>query len=218
MDLNNNNMMNKIFCLILISLLSFTKYKEPNFSLKILSSKIKDGKNIIVELKNNTKYNYCFVMDTLFPYIEYPHYYYLDAFYNPKIVLYDNSNNKVFELIKDESIPEFSVNDSVISVNKNNSDEIIKTNRENFNFIMVKSHSAIQLKIPFKIITRLNHGSFSYYKLEKGEDYYGKIDYLIKQKFIDKRISVKSRDSIHKIGYKFFTGKLVSNKVPLILK
>lgn len=202
----------------MISILSFTRYKEPNFSLKILSSNIKDGKSIIVELKNNTKYNYCFVIDTLFPYKEYPSYYYLDAFYNPKVVLYNNYNTKVFELIKDESLPQFSINNSAISEKKSNSDEFINANDENFKFIMVKSYSAIQFKIPFKVSTILNNGSLSYYKLEKGVNYYGKIDYLIKQKFIDKRISAKSRDSIHKIGYKFFTGNLVSNKAPLIVK
>jgi hypothetical protein len=212
-------MINKTLCiLLLISILGFTNYKKPNFALKILSSEIKNGKLVYFELTNNTNYNYCFVMDTLFLNREYPQYYYLDAFYNPKVVLFENNGTKVSELIKDESIPELSINDSTMLGNVDKNIKNKKINRENINLIIVKSHSKIKLKIPFELVTRLDNESISYYRLESGVNYYGKIDYLIEQKFIDKRISIKKKDSVQRIGCRFFTGRLISNKVPLILK
>ena len=157
-------------------------------------------------------------MDTLFLNKEYPQFYYLNAFYNPKIVLFENNGTRVSEFIKDESIPELSINNSTIIdiVDKNSKNK--RTNSENLNLVIIKSHKKIKLKIPFELVTRLNNESVSYYKLKKGVNYHGKIDYLIEQKFIDKRISIKKKDSVQRIGCRFFTGRLISNKVPLILK
>ena len=200
-----------------ITLISFTNYKKPNFNLKILNSEIKNGKFIYFEITNNTNYNYCFVMDTLFLNREYPQYYYLDAFYNPKVVLFENNGAKVSELIKDESMPELSINDSTMLGNVNKNIKIKKIYPDNINLIIVKSHSKIILKINFELVTHLDNESMSYYKLERGVNYYGKIDYLIEQKFIDKRISIKKKDSLQRTGCRFFTGRLFSNKVPLIL-
>lgn len=212
-------MINKILLiLLLITILSFTNYTKPNFTLKILSSEIKNGNFIFFEISNNTNYDYCFVMDTLFLNKEYPQFYYLNAFYNPKIVLFENNGTRVSEFIKDESIPELSINNSTIIdiVDKNSKNK--RTNSENLNLVIIKSHKKIKLKIPFELVTRLNNESVSYYKLKKGVNYHGKIDYLIEQKFIDKRISIKKKDSVQRIGCRFFTGRLISNKVPLILK
>ncbi len=212
-------MINKILLiLLLITILSFTNYTKPNFTLIILSSEIKNGNFIFFEISNNTNYDYCFVMDTLFLNKEYPQFYYLNAFYNPKIVLFENNGTRVSEFIKDESIPELSINNSTIIdiVDKNSKNK--RTNSENLNLVIIKSHKKIKLKIPFELVTRLNNESVSYYKLKKGVNYHGKIDYLIEQKFIDKRISIKKKDSVQRIGCRFFTGRLISNKVPLILK
>jgi hypothetical protein len=71
--------------------------------------------------------------------------------------------------------------------------------------------------MPFNLVKDIDEETTIYYKLNDNEKYKCEIEYSIKKDFISKRFSNRVIDSVKKKGYKFFTGKLVSNKVPLIL-
>ncbi|MCG9791983.1 hypothetical protein [Flavobacterium algicola] len=206
---------------------------DSDTELHILNSNISSGSCVLIEFKNNSRYNYCFVVDTN---------YYSRDFYpnrinfrNPKIFLYDISGNMTGMNV--EIKDHISINDSIIrDHNKINSlsrkgDTLLVNefklysdlNKNGFvNTLMiytVKPKQSLKLKVPFNLVTKyIKDGVHEYYEVDSSKKYKARIEYMIKREYIEKYIPKEKINSLEKKGCKFFTGKLVSNKVPLILK
>ncbi len=77
----------------------------------------------------------------------------------------------------------------------------------------VESGKSLQLRIPFNLVIKyLKDNTHQYYELNRSKKHKAQVEYLIKRDYIEKYIPKGKKD------YKFFTGKIISNKVPLILK
>jgi hypothetical protein len=207
--------MNNIFKLLRI-VIFFTLSNcvaQSNLELKIIDSKIENDKWLNVELINNSKFDYCFVMDTIRFWRDEP-FAQSDFFLNPDVVLYDiKSKRKVTEMI---SVSTSQFDDKEI---KHDNNFVLYVKPQ---LITLKKHHVLKLKIPFSLIKKSilfkDENLCSYYKINKNNQYDGRIEYMITSNFIKKYFDKNVLDSLSIKGYNMFTGKLVSNKVPLILK
>lgn len=200
-----------IFGLLIFSF-GYSQNVKKDFELVILDSYLKDYRLVNVELKNNTKYNYCFVMDTTYERSE-PDF--NETIHNPKVILYNLKNRKV-DILSIKVRPDDPPIDSLFDFTKI---EEFKPWTSPVKVIYVKAKKSIHLKIPFNLIIKYkNLESPGIYQINRKKKYLGRIEYMIKHEYIDKYIPKEKLDSLNHKGYKFFTGKIVSNKVPLILK
>lgn len=223
----------KILLYNLIALFFLINGRNSDLELKMLNSKLHNGDSVLIEFKNNSKYNYCFIIDTNF--YSRDVYYNRGKFQNPRVILYDNANNMigVNVEIKDSGFYNDSINLNNKKTNflSKKSDTLIvdelkmysDLHKKGFvntlNVYKIKSGKSLRLKIPFNLVVKyLKDNVHEYYEIDKSKKYKGRIEYLIKREYIEKYISKDKIDSLEKKGYKFFTGKLVSNKVPLTLK
>jgi len=206
-----NNIFNFLTPLIFFTLSNCVA--QSNVELKIIDSKIENDNWATVELINNSKFDYCFVMDTIRFWRDEP-FAQSDFFLNPDVVLYDmKSKRKVTEMI---SVSTSQFDDKSIS-HDNNCVLSVKPQ-----LIKLKKHNKLKLKIPFNLIKKSilfkDENLYSYYKINKNNQYNGRIEYMVTNNFIKKYFKKNVLDSLSVKGYKLFTGKLLSNKVPLILK
>ncbi len=205
---------------------------QNQLKLEILNSYIKDGEFVDIELKNNTKDSYCFIVDTLF--YSKDRFTYDGNFHNPIVFLWDN-HGKEIPIIKEVKNHGYT-NDSIHLLNKEGTNFLSKKSDtlivdefkmyynvykngfvSTLNIYKIEPGKSLQLKIPFNLVVKyLKDNVHEYYKINKTKKYKGRIEYLIQRKYIEKYISKKTIDSLENKGYKFFTGKLCSNKVPLI--
>jgi hypothetical protein len=220
--------------LMLVLIFQYTlNLKAQNINLRILNSKLKDGETIDVEIKNNSRYNYCFVIDTLF-YIQ-NRLSYDGNFDNFSIYLYDDNAKTKIASSKEVNYHR-SFKDSAFYYRKKNvfekaNDTLVIDERifyknlykhgfiNGLNIVEIKSGNSFYLKIPFNlVIYYLSQGVYQYYATNRTKSYKIAIEYMIKQEYIYKYISRKKIDSLNMKGYKLFTGTLKSNKVPLVIK
>jgi hypothetical protein len=203
------------FLALLIIFFSFTEHNKPDIRLSILNTNIRDDEKITFQIENNSKNNYCFLMDTVFPIRSTDYFKDVYALINPKLTIYDSQNKTNSIWLKDVSYDENSQN----STNLNNYSHNQKHVKEpKLSLIFVKVNSSVKMKMPFHLVVRETEEMIVYYKLNDSEKYKCQIEYSIEKEVITKRISSRVMDSIKKKDYTFFTGKIVSNKVPLIFK
>ncbi len=207
---------------------------QNKLKLEILNSNIKDGEFVDIKLKNNTKDKYCFILDTLF--YSRDRFSYEQNFHNPIVFLWDNQGKEIplVTEVKDHG----HTNDSIHLLNKKGgnflskkSDTLIVNEYKMYynvfkngfvntlNIYKIEPGKSLQLKIPFNLVVKyLKDNTHEYYELDKTKKNKGGIEYLIQREYIDKNLSKETIYLLEKKGYKFFTGNLSSNKVPLILK
>jgi hypothetical protein len=183
-------------------------FAQSDIELRIIDSKLENGKWVNFELKNNSKFDYCFVMDTIHfwrdePFAE------GDVFLNPDVVLYDRkSKRKVTEMI--------SVSTS--ELNDNDRQSVLHVRPQ---LITLKKHDTLKLRIPFSLIKKsiLYEGDnlHSYYRINKKKKYNGRIEYMINETFIKKYFEQKVLDSLSDKGWKMFIGKLKSNMTQAVV-
>ena len=199
-----------VFVLLIFSF-GYSQNVKKDFELIISDSYLKDSKLVDVELKNNTKYNYCFVIDTTYERSE-PDF--NQTIQNPIVILYD-SNMKEVDILLIKIEPDDLPIDSSFAFTKIKE---FKPWVSPVKVICIKAKKSIYLKIPFDLVIKYkNLESSGIYQINRKKKYFGRIEYMIKQEYIDKYIPQQMIDSLKNKGYKFFTGKLVSNKVPLVL-
>ncbi|MFV8333287.1 hypothetical protein [Flavobacterium sp. GSP14] len=200
--------------IFILSIFSFgyAQNVKKDFELVILDSYLKDSRLVNVELKNNTKFNYCFVIDTTYEKSE-PDF--NPTICNPKVILYNLKNREV-EVLSIKMGTDDPPIDSLLDFTK------IKEFKPWVSLakvICIKAKKSIYLKIPFDLVIKYkNLESPGIYQINRKKKYFGRIEYMIKREYIEKYIPKEKIDSLERKGYKFFTGKIVSTKVPLILK
>jgi hypothetical protein len=184
---------------------------HSNFELQILDKHLIDGKCVNVILKNNSKSNYCFVMDTVYYERDRPGF--ETTIRNTKVILLDSKNFEV-PLLRDVYLHDIDSN----SILKN---KIYLTKQawvNPFKILIVKAGKSIKLRVPFDLIIKykfLNEPAV--FQIDKSKKYLGRIEYMIQKTYIEKYISKQKIDSLNKKGYKFFIGSLKSNRVPLVI-
>lgn len=216
-----------IFCQIILN------DKNQKINIKILNSELEDGQDVNIEINNNSKFNYCFVIDTSF-YIQ-NRLSYDGNFDNFSISLCEDSTGKKISSSKEVN-NHGSFNDSIFNqrekslIKKKNDTLLIdehiyyrnlyKTGFVNTLYVYkIESGKSLKLKIPFNLVIKyMNQGVHQYYEIDRSKKYKAQIEYLIKREYIEKYILKSKIDSLEKNGYKFFTGKIISNKIPLVLK
>lgn len=211
----DNIYMKTIFISLLIIFFSFAEYNKSDIRLRIINANIRDNEKITFQIENNSKIDYCFIIDTVFPIRSTDYYHDLNALINPKLTIYDSQNKINSIWVKDVSHDENSQNNANLD-NYGHNQKYAKEDK--LSLIFVKANSSVKLNMPFHLVVRENKETIIYYKLNDNEKYKCEIEYSIKKDFINKRFSKSVIDSVKKKGYKLFTGKLVSNKIPLILK
>lgn len=197
---------------LLIILFSFPEFNKSVVTLRIINTKIRDNEKITFQIKNNSKINYCFVLDTVSPIRSHDYYHNLSVFVNPKLIIYDSQNKVNSIWIKDVTFDQDALTKTNLNIYGDNQ---MSVKEDKFALIFVKANTSMVLNMPLNLIVRENDETIIYYKLNDNEKYKCKIEYSIKQEFIKNRISNSVMDSIKKKGYRFFTGKLASNKVSL---
>ena len=221
-----------LYVLFVFNVISL-KAQKSNLEFKLLNPTIKDGEFVHIVFKNSTKYNYCFIIDTLF--YGKDQFSYDRNFHNPVVFLYDNKGSEIPIImeIKDSGFHNYSINlnskngnfltkksDTLLVDESKMYAKLFKNGFVNtLTIYKVESGKSLQLKIPFNLVIKyLKDNTHKYYEIDKSKKYKGRIEYLIKREYIEKYIPKGKIDSLEKKGYKFFTGKIVSNKAPLILK
>nr|WP_315201014.1 hypothetical protein [uncultured Flavobacterium sp.] len=211
------------------------KAQKHNLEFKILNTNIHDGEFVNIVFKNNTKYNYCFVIDTLF--YSKDQFSYDGNFHNPIVFLCDNRGKNVPMIleIKDHGFHNDSINLKLNSkkgnfLSKKSDTLLVDENKMYSNLFKngfvntltifeIESGKSLQLKIPFNLVIKyLKNNIHKYYEIDRLKQYKGQMVYLINREYIEKYISKEKINALEKKGFKFFTGSLASNKVPLILK
>ena len=185
-------------------------FAQQNIELRIIDSKIENGKWVNYELKNNSKFDYFFVMDTVRFWRDEP-FFEQDIFLNPDVILYEcKSNRKVIEMI--------SVSTAELSNNK--IDNIQSVLHMKPQLITLKKHHVLKLRLPFSLIKKSilykGDGLHTYYRINKKKKYNGQIEYMITDIFVKKYIKQKVLDSLSVKGWKMFTGKLKSKMTQLL--
>lgn len=182
---------------------------KPKIELHILDESIQSGRPVNIEIINNSKLNYCFVIDTLFN--KSNENYYGGLFLNPKIYLKDL---KGFDVPIIREIRDHSQKKDTLVIEENNTNRISSSLR----FIVVKAGKSLNIKIPFNLVIKFSKNNIhEYYEINMKRKYNGIVSYVIDQNFINRNCSKNQIDSIKKKGYKIFMGSLYSNKVPLII-
>lgn len=221
-----------LFVLLVFSVFSL-KAQKYNLECEILNTSLHDGEFVNIVFKNNTKYKHCVIIDTLF--YSKNKFSYDGNFHNPVLFLYNKKGIEV-PIIREVKNSGFQY-DSINLINEKGSFLIKKAdtllidenkmyselNKNGFintlTIYKIESGKSLQLRIPFNLIVKyLKDNVHEYYKMDKSKKYYGQIEYLIRQEYIEKYISKEKIDLLKKTGYKIFTGKLVSNKVPFIIE
>lgn len=202
-------------------------------NLKLLSSKLENGQYVNIEIKNDSNFDYCFVIDTSF-YIQ-NRLSYDGNFDNFSISLCEVGKGKKISSSKEvnnhRNFNDYSINQTKKEAIEKKNDTLLIDERifyknlykngfvNTVKIYKIKHGKSLRLKIPFNLVIEyLNQGVFQYYKIDKSKKYKAQVDYLIKREYIEKYIPKEKIDSLEKKGCEFFTGRLVSNKVPLILK
>lgn len=221
-----------LYVLFIFSLFSL-KAQKHTLEFRVLNPAIHNGEFVDIVFKNNTKYNYCIVIDTLF--YSSNQFSYDGNFHNPVVFLYDRKGKDI-PIIREVNNHRFSYDSINLNRKKGNflskkSDTLLVDENvmysnlfkngfvNTLNVFEIKSGKSLQLKIPFNLVIKyLKDDTHKYYEIDRSKKYEGQIVYLIKQEYIEKYISKEKIDSLEKKCFKFFTGRLVSNKVPLILK
>lgn len=230
--LNKINMRVLLFVLLVFSVLSL-KAQKYNLECKILNTSLRDGEFVDVVFKNNSKYKYCVIIDTLF--YSKSKFSYDGNFHNPILFLYSKKGIEVPIImeVKDSGFQYDSINfiSEKGSFLRKKADTLLidenkmysKLNKNGFvntlTIYKIESGKSLQLRIPFNLVVKyLKNNLHEYYEMDKAKKYNGRIEYLIKQEYIEKYIPKEKIDLLKKTGYKIFTGKLISNKVPLIIE
>lgn len=196
----------KMIYLLLIIILFDNSNRIDKIRIKIIDSKLIDSKLINVELINNSNLNYCFLIDTIYFERKQPNF--NPSINQPKIILYDLKNQEVPILI--------NLKDPYSKISNRNFRSIDKKFKNENTLIYLKSKSKIKLKIPFDLnINYQYYDEPAIYQINKKKKYFGRIEYMIQMEFFKKYISQDKLDSIKSKGFKIFTGKLKSNKIPL---
>lgn len=207
---------------------------QNKLKLEILNLYIKDGEFVDIKLKNNTKDKYCFIIDTLF--YSRDRFSYDGNFHNPIVFLWDDQGKEIpiVTEVKDHG----TTNDLIHLLNKKGgnflskkSDTLIVNEFQMYysvfkngfvstlNIYKMEPGKSLQLKIPFNLVVKyVKDNTHEYYEIDKTKKYKGSVEYLIQREYIEKYIPKEKVDSLKKKGYKFFTGKLSSKKMPLILQ
>ena len=197
--------------IFLIFSLGYSQNMKKNFELVILDPYLKDHTMVSVLLKNNTKYNYCFVMDTTYERSE-PDF--NQTIHNPKVILYDLKKRKV-DILSIKGRPDDLPIDSINNLKKTKEFEPWTSLAK---IIYVNARKSLYLKIPFNLVRKYkNLESPGIYQVSRKKKYLGRIEYMISCDYISKYISKKKLDSLNQKGYKFFNSEIFSNKVPLLL-
>ena len=184
-------------------------FSKPRIELYILDDSIQSGKQVNIELRNNSKSNFCFIIDTLF--YNSNEDYYGGTFINPKIFLTDLKGNDlpIIRGIKD-------------SAQKNDTLKVIDNTSKigsSLRFFVVKAGKSLKLKIPFNLVVKfLKSKTHEFYEIDKKRKYNGSVIYVINQNFIDRNCSKKQINSLKNNNIVLFNGSLSSNKVPLIFQ
>lgn len=213
--------------------ISFFLINNENLNLKVLNSNLVSGDSVDLMIKNNSDYTYCFVIDTNF----YSRNTFInnDIFQNPTIVLYNKLGVKIKKNIQLKSsrykLDSINVKNNFNDFLLNKGDTLFVDEFKMYSNLYKKGFvntlavfniapkQSIKIKVPFNLVTQYKKDNIKeYYDINRMDDYKARIEYFITRDFVEKSISKARIDSIESRGIKIFTGKLVSNKISLILK
>lgn len=192
------------FFLFLFSISScIAQNKEGDITLRILNDDIKDNSMVTLIIENNSDYNYWFPWDVS----ELAYNATLAGAYESTVFLIDQ------HLVDKENNSDIPL---IIEANSN-IDKVfekwkakIATKKIN-DFIIVKAHDFISLKIPFKLNYSLVPAWYSQEEMENGE-----FEYYVSYQFIPKIVERMFGDKYQKIqqkDYQVYTHPLNSNKI-----
>jgi hypothetical protein len=85
------------------------------------------------------------------------------------------------------------------------------------NAIFLKRKSAKYLEFPFKLKYPYSYFLTNHYVLKKGKEYELQLEYQMLKEITEKLVKKNSLDSVKKLGYMPYYGKVTSNKVPIII-
>ncbi|WP_010254394.1 hypothetical protein [Myroides injenensis] len=192
------------FLLLLLTVnYSLAQNIEGDISLRILNDDIKDNSMVTLIIENNSNYDYWFPWDVS----ELAYNATLAGAYESTVFLIDQ------HLVDKENNSDIPL---IIEANSN-IDKVFekwkaKTATKKINdFIVVKAHDFISLKIPFKLNYSLVPAWYSQEEMEKGE-----FEYFVSYQFIPKiveRIFGDKYLQIEQKGYHIYTHPLNSNKI-----
>ena len=195
-----------VFCLFLF--FSFVAMKKADrVCVEILNmDTITNGTIVEFKITNNSSKNYCFLIDTVAYKLKTP--YPLDRYImlNDIFNLYNKKNEEVIFELQDQFC---NSNEEIVAHNKK-----INYKKTINNLIKVKSKSSFTYKLRFNSNVFYNNYCWGKYILDEKSNYFLRLDIKYYDKFLDK----KQKDSICKSGYKLYTKKLTSQKVPFKLK
>lgn len=214
--------MKYVLILVLYSLVSFGQ-KSDKLTLRILNASVHDGRDIVVQIKNNSNQNYAIVVDTAF-YNKNQ----MWSFKNLEVSLYEKNGSEVAAVnsvgyhyadnLKESSIAAVRRNDTLFFDKATYLRSIYKNGYiSSASFITLNAGDVVFYKIPFNLIIKYVHtGTFFKYIINENDKYNARVKHVVSQEFVLKYFRQHEIDVVEKEGYKIFYGELVSNKVPLM--
>ncbi len=191
-----------------IILISFIEIKNcEKVYIEILNKDtITDGINVEFKITNNSNMNYCFLIDTISYKLKTPYPLESSIMKNDIFHLYNNKNEGVIFSLNDESC---NYNNDVREYNN-----IINYKKTIYNLVKVKSKSSFKYKLKFNYSVYFDDYCRGNFIIDKNNNYLFGMDV----KYYDVFLSKDMKDSINNLGYKLYTKKLTSQKVPFKLK
>lgn len=214
--------MKYVLILVLYSLVSFGQ-KSDKLTLRILNASIHDGRDIVVQIKNNSNQNYAIVVDTAF-YNKNQ----MWSFKNLEVFLYEKNGSEVAAVnsvgyhyadnLKESSTAAVRRNDTLFFDKATYLRSIYKNGYiSSASLIKLNAGDVVFYKIPFNLIIKYVHtGTFFKYIINENDKYNARVKHVVSQEFLSKYFRQHEIDVVEKEGYKIFCGELVSNKVPLM--
>jgi hypothetical protein len=217
------------YIITILIFITYTFYGQNHKLICVLNEKsIKNNMFVEVEFKNHTKINYCLVIDTLYLINRFAQ---EKSFQSPFLFLENKKRKNIdtFTIKQTCAMIDTIFNQKDLFRTKQVGDTLLVNKRvilknlfkngykSSLNIFKIKAKSSLKLKIPFNLFLKyIEDGELKYYDINTKEKYFGRVKYMIKSEYIEKYIPQQKIDSLNNKGYKFFTGKLISNKVPLI--
>ena len=189
-------------------LYSFTERRnKEKIYIEILNKDtITNGSIVEFKITNNSNKNYCFLIDTVTYKIKTPIPLESTQMRNNIFNLSNDKNEGIVFRFKDDSC---EYNEEMIAFNKK-----MNYKKTINNLIKVKSKSSFTYKMKFNSNVFYDDYCWGKYILDEKSKYFLNIDINYYDIFFNKQM----KDSICKSGYKLYTKKLSSQKVPFKIK
>ena len=193
-------------CFFLIGCAKYHRSEiRSDISIKVTNRSIKDSTDLKITITNNTLKNYYLLYNTKSINDSMKEFNMGETLYTISAIIVDDKNSSLAVELFNESACSYY--------------ELVHTTKD---ILTLKSKQKIKLSIPFRMKVNISEDCQYRYvtdTIDLNKQYYVNASYRIDNEYFKKYALPKTvKDSLEQMGYELYESKIISNKVPLILK